>query len=301
MAYEVIHIMSDKNRFRHHEYEGIFSSYEEAEIVIYGVPFDGTCSNKPGTRFGPAAIRSEIDGLETYSPYLNKDLLDTPYCEIGDIDLPLGNTEKVVETIYQHASTCLQDNKRLITLGGEHLVTYPVVKAYAEYYDHLHVVHLDAHADLRDDYLGEKLSHATVMRRVFEQLDSGILMQFGIRSGTREEFKFAEKYTTMQPFTLEGMEKVKTVVGDDPVYLSIDLDVLDPSIFPGTGTPEPGGIPFNGLIMGLTQLLGVNIVGADIMELSPHYDPSGVSNVVGAKILREVALMMSNYKEKNHE
>lgn len=293
--------MSDKKIPRHNLYEGIFHPYESAEIVIYGVPFDGTCSNKPGTRFGPNAIRSELDGLETYSPYLNKDLLDRAYCEIGDLDLPIGNTELTVDTIYNHAKLRLSEGKRLITLGGEHLITYPVVKAYAEVYDNLHVVHLDAHADLRDDYLGQKLSHATVMRRVYETLDSGLLIQFGIRSGTREEFEFASQYTKMQRFSLMGMEKVKDLVGDDPVYLSIDLDVLDPSIFPGTGTPEPGGVTFNALTFALSQLLGINIVGADIMELSPQYDYSGVSNVVGAKILREVALIMSHNKENKNE
>lgn len=283
------------------QFEGINDSYENASIVIYGVPFDGTCSNRPGTRFGPKAIRNEMDGLETYSPYQEKDLTDYSFSDIGDLELPLGNTSKTIECIYENTKSLLLDDKKIIALGGEHLITYPIVKAFCEKYNNLYVIHLDAHADLRDEYLGEKNSHATVMRRICEILNTGLIYQFGIRSGTREEFEFAKEHTRLQPFTLEGLEKIKFMIGDDPVYLSIDLDVLDPSIFSGTGTPEPGGIDFISLLKGIVGLSEINIVGADIVELSPHYDASGVSNIVAAKILRELALIMSKNKENHDE
>lgn len=276
-----------------YEYEGINSTYNEADIVICGVPFDGTCSNRPGTRFGPDAVRTEIDGLETYSPYQEKDMIDYNYIDIGNMEIPIGSTSRTIDYIYENIKSMLTDNKKIITLGGEHLISYPIVKAFAEKYSNMQVVHLDAHADLRIEYLGEKLSHATVMRRIYEVLDSGNIFQYGIRSGTREEFEFAKEHTKIQLFNLNDIEKVKSIVGEDPVYLSIDLDVLDPSIFPGTGTPEPGGINYNELINGIVSLGDINIVGADIVELSPHYDLSGVSNVVAAKVLREVALIMS--------
>lgn len=278
---------------RRHIYEGIQSEYEESEFIIWGIPFDGTCSNRPGTRFGPRGIRSELDGLETYSPYLEEALETYKFCDIGDIDLPYGNTDIVMNRIYHATSDLLDDNKKLITIGGEHLISYPVIKAYLEKYNKLNVIHIDAHADLRDMYLGEKFSHATVMRLVYDMLLKGSIYQFGLRSGTREEFEFARSHTNLVFNTIDGIEKLIKVIGDEPVYLTIDLDVLDPSIFPGTGTPEPGGISFNELIEGLMKMIGLNIVGADIVELSPQFDNSGVSNIVGAKVLREVALLMA--------
>lgn len=276
-----------------HIYEGIYSTYDEANIVICGVPFDGTCSNRPGTRFGPIELRKEIDGLETYSPYQNKDLEDYLICDIGDIEFSLGNTEKTMDSIYSHISEVLEDHKKVLSIGGEHLVSFPIIKAFIEKYPKLHIIHLDAHTDLRDDYLGEKLSHATVLKRVYDIMGTGSIYQFGIRSGTREEFEFGRSHTNLHFNTLEDMEKLKDMIGDNPVYLTLDLDVLDPSIMPGTGTPSPGGASFNQLLEGLLTLSGLNIVGADIVELSPHYDASGVSNVVAAKLLREIALLMA--------
>lgn len=278
---------------RQHKHEGMFAAYEDADIVIWGIPFDGTCSNRPGTRFGPRGIRSELIGLETYSPYLDDSLEAYNYCDIGDIDLPFGNTNLVIDHVYQASKSLLEDNKRLLTMGGEHLISYPVIKAYIEKYSNLNVIHLDAHTDLRYDYMGEKLSHATVMQLVYQMLGQGNLYQYGIRSGTKEEFDFAKAHTVLSFNSLEGMESLVTKLGDEPVYLSIDLDVLDPSIFPGTGTPEPGGVSFNQLLDGIIKMVGLNVVGADIVELSPQYDPSGVSNIVGAKVLREVALLMA--------
>lgn len=275
-----------------HTYEGISSTFEDASIVICGIPFDGTCSNRPGTRFGPMELRKEIDGLETYSPYQNKDLEDLSICDIGDIELPLGNTKKTIDDIYSFIEELLHDDKKVLSIGGEHLVSFPIVKAYINKYPELNIVHLDAHTDLREDYLGEQLSHATVIKRIYDELINGEIFQFGIRSGTREEFDFGRSHTNLKFNTLKGMEQLKEKIGHKPVYITLDLDVLDPSIMPGTGTPSPGGVGFNQLLEGLISLSGLNIVGADIVELSPHYDASGVSNVVAAKLLREIVLLM---------
>jgi len=273
-------------------HEGVFSEYAESDLVIFGIPFDGTVSFRPGTRFGPQAVRQELDGLETYSPYLELDLVDYKICDLGDLTLPFGNTIKVMELIENEARSFVADNKKTLAVGGEHLVSYPLIKAHLEKYPDLHVVHLDAHADLRDDYQGEKLSHASVMRRVFDEMGAGEIWQFGIRSGTKEEFGFAAKNTVMQKFDLEGIEKIVGLIGDQPVYFSIDLDVLDPSIFSGTGTPEPGGVSFKELMNTMQQMTSLNIVGGDVVELSPHYDLSGVSTAVACKVLRELALIM---------
>lgn len=273
-------------------HEGIYSTFQDSKIVVLGAPFDGTTSYRPGTRFGPQAIRQELDGLETYSPYQDKDMVDYNFCDLGDIPLSFGNTEKILDTIGFEVADIINSEKRVVMLGGEHLVSYPAIKSHLEKYPDLHIVHFDAHADLRSDYLGETLSHATVMRRVHDNISSGKVWQFGIRSGTKEEFLFAKENTQMCRFDLSMLDDAIEQIGDAPVYVTIDLDVLDPSIFSGTGTPEPGGITFKELVDGITKLDKLNIVGSDIVELSPHYDQSGVSTAVACKVLREMLLVM---------
>ncbi|MBN2557408.1 MAG: agmatinase [Clostridia bacterium] len=275
-----------------HIHEGIFSSYADSRIVVFGIPYDGTASYRPGTRFGPQSIRQELGGIETYSPYQDMNLANHRISDMGDMPLHFGNIAAVLEEMKRETAEFLKDGKKTVVLGGEHLISLPVIDAYIEAYPGLSVVHLDAHADLRDEYLGEKLSHATVMRRVFEKLE-GEMWQFGIRSGAKDEFAFADANTRMTKFDLSGIDAVRDTAGDSPIYLSIDIDVLDPSILPGTGTPEAGGITFKELISGLLTLKGLNIVGADIVELSPHYDQSGVSTSVACKVLREVLLLLA--------
>lgn len=276
-----------------YRHEGIHCDYTESDIVIIGVPYDGTVSFRPGTRFGPGAVRQALDGLETYSPYLDMDMTDYRYCDVGDLPLPFGNTEKVLGTVADSIDEIITDGKKSLVIGGEHLISYPVVRSYLNRYPDLHIIHLDAHADLREDYIGESLSHATVMKRIYGYMGSGSIWQFGIRSGTREEFDFGRRFTNLHPFDLDGIAEVMEKIGESPVYLTVDLDVLDPSVFSGTGTPEPGGITFKELLDGLMPLKGANIVGADIMELSPHYDTSDVSTAVACKVLRELLLLMS--------
>ncbi|MDD2597839.1 MAG: agmatinase [Kiritimatiellae bacterium] len=274
-------------------HEGIRTAYAESEVVVFGIPFDGTTSFRPGARFGPQAVRQELDGLETYSPYLDRDLLDCKVCDLGDIPLPFGNTARALELIREEARSLVKDGKKTLAIGGEHLISLPVITAWLEKHPDLQIVHFDAHADLRDDYLGEKLSHASVMRRVFDRMRAGRIWQFGIRSGTRQEFEFAAENTVMQRFDLAGVEELPYVLGTGPVYLSIDLDVLDPSVFCGTGTPEPGGVTFKELMAAMSVLAQLNVVGGDVVELAPHYDHSGVSTAVACKVVRELALIMA--------
>lgn len=265
--------------------------YGEADTVIFGAPFDGTTSYRPGTRFGSKYIRAESYGIETYSPYQEKDLEDLAVFDGGDLDLPFGNTEKVLQMIEEYADSVLADEKMPIMIGGEHLVTLGAVKAALKKYPELCIVHFDAHADLRDEYLGEKLSHACVLRRCHDLTGDGRIFQFGIRSGERAEFLFAKEHTQMNRFDFSGLENVCRALKDKPVYFTIDLDVLDSSVFPGTGTPEAGGVDFNQLVKAVITVGGLtDVVAADINELSPPYDPSGVSTAVACKILRELLL-----------
>ena len=278
--------------FLSRDWMGACENFDEADWVIVGLPFDGTTSNRPGARFGPEAIRPASWGLETYSPLQHADLSTVSYYDAGELEFPLGNRDAILEMIYQNTRDVLAANKRWLGLGGEHLVTYPVIRAYVEKYPDLAVLHFDAHADLRDDYLGEKLSHATVLRRVSDLIGPERLVQIGIRSGPQEEFAWMRQNGTLlekQDDIARGLSRL----AGRPVFLTIDLDVLDPSIMSGTGTPEPGGMSFSTFVSWLTQFSGLNYVGADVVELAPHYDPTGVSTAVAAKVVREVLLLAS--------
>lgn len=271
------------------------SDFDSAKGVIFGAPFDGTTSYRPGARFAGKQIRSESYGIETYSPYQDKDLEDISVYDGGELDLPFGNTERVLQMIEDYTSRILEAHKTPIMIGGEHLVTLGAVRAVAKKYPDLHIIHFDAHADLRQDYLGEQLSHACVLRRCHDILGDGRpplrrIFQFGIRSGDREEFAFAGSHTYMNKFNLDTLEEICGKLQGKPVYFTIDLDVLDSSVFPGTGTPEAGGIGFNELIRGIITVGQLNVVAADINELSPPYDPSGVSTAAACKTLRELLL-----------
>ncbi len=273
---------------------GCDCEYEVAKTVIFGAPFDSTTSYRPGTRFGSKAIRSESFGIETYSPYQDKDLLDYNIFDAGDPELCIGNVDTALAQIEELTAEILADGKRPFMLGGEHSVTLGSVTSVYNKYKDLYIIQFDAHADLRDDYLGVKKSHACVMRRCWEMVGDGHIYQFGIRSGEREEFKFAAEHTKMNKFNLDGIEKAVEELQGKNVYLTIDMDVMDPSIFPGTGTPEAGGVQFMDLLEAVLKLKGLNIVGADINELSPQYDPSGVSTAVACKLLREILLMLED-------
>ncbi|MFE6169429.1 agmatinase [Viridibacillus arvi] len=272
---------------------GCENSYSEAETVLFGVPFDGTTSFRPGTRFAMQAIRNDSFGLESYSPYLDKDLEDTAIFDGGDLELPFGNTSKVLDQIFDYCQEVLKDGKKFLMVGGEHLVSLPTIKAAYEKYPDLHLIHIDAHTDLREDYLGEKLSHASVIRRCHEFLGDGRIFQFGIRSGLKEEFEWAKEHTYMERFSLDTLKEKIAELQNVPVYITIDLDVLDPGIFPGTGTPEPGGITYRELLEAINQFQTLKqIVAADVVELSPPYDPSGASTAMACKTIRELLLTL---------
>ena len=272
---------------------GCDNEYGESGIVVFGAPFDSTTSFRPGTRFASRTMRVESYGLETYSPYQDKDLEELAIFDGGDLELCFGDTEKVLAAIESYTTRVLRDNKRPVMIGGEHLVTLGAVRAVARKYPDLHVVHFDAHADLRDDYLGITLSHATVLHRVWDIIGDGRIYQFGIRSGERSEFQWGNDHVTTQKFNFKGLAEVIEKLQGQPVYFTLDLDVLDPSVFPGTGTPEPGGVSFMELLEAIQQVSQLNLVGCDINELSPVYDQSGASTAVACKVLRELLLAMA--------
>lgn len=277
---------------------GCDSSFEEADIVIYGAPFDSTTSFRPGARFGPSAMRHESFGLETYSPYQDLDLTDYNVFDSGDMELCFGSAEDSLKDIEDRTNEILSAKKLPLLIGGEHLVTLGAVRAVYKEHPDLQIIHFDAHADLRDDYLGAKLSHACVIRRCHELVGDGHIHQFCIRSGERDEFKFADEHTNMHKFNFDGLkETVENLkIQNCPVYFTVDLDCLDSGVFPGTGTPEAGGVSFVQLIEAIRQVAELNIVGADVNELAPMLDASGTSTATACKVLRELLLALVSKK-----
>ena len=273
---------------------GCDAEYEDAKIVLYGAPFDSTTSNRPGARFGPRAIRGESYGLESYSPYQDRDLSEIAVFDSGDLELCFGDASLALMAIEERAAAILEDKKLPLMLGGEHLVTLGAVRAAAQKHPDLHIIHFDAHADLREDYMGVSLSHACVIRRCHNILGDGRIFQFGIRSGDRSEFHWAkEGHTELRKFNFDGLGATLCSLKGRPVYLTIDLDVLDPSCFPGTGTPEAGGVSFLELLDAVTDVCqNASIVGADINELAPSLDASGASTALACKLVRELLLAL---------
>ncbi len=283
------------------QFIGCDKSYREADTVLFGAPYDSTTSFRPGTRFGPSAMRMESFGIETYSPMQDKDLVDdTKVFDSGDLELPFGAPEPALKMIEERSAQILEDGKRPFLLGGEHLVTLGAFRAVQKKYPNVVIIHFDAHADLREDYLGNPLSHACILRRCHDLVGDGRIFQFGIRSGTREEFAFMKSgHVTTEPFTSATLAKVvKSIPKKTPLYLTIDMDVLDPSEFPGTGTQEAGGFRYPQLVEDVRLICSrLNVVALDNVELNPGLDSTGRSTALACKFLRECLLSLTNKGE----
>ena len=270
-------------------------NYDEAKIVVFGAPFDSTTSYRPGTRFASRTMRAESYGLEYYSPGQDEDLIDVPFFDACDLNLTFGNSELALKHIENYVVEVLADEKFPLMIGGEHLLTLAPVHVAQKKYEDIALIHFDAHADLRDEYLGVKLSHASVVRRIYDIIGDESIFQFGIRSGERAEFEFAKQHTHLQKFDFSGLDEVLKKIQGRHVYFTLDLDVLDPSVFPGTGTPEAGGVSFVELMNAAFKVFdNCNVIGFDMMELSPPYDPSGISTATALKLLREFLIRINS-------
>lgn len=266
------------------------ASFEKSRGGILGCPYDGSASFRPGARFGPSAIRRASWGIETFSPYFQRDLSQCSIHDMGDLELPLGEKKASLDLIRMALRKILSGKKFPILLGGDHLITLPIIEEIFPIYPRLHLLQIDAHADLREDYLGESLSHSTVMKRVIERLGEGRLFQIGIRSGVEEEFRFARKMKSIVSLDSGALSSLIKRLRNQPVYITLDLDVIDPSLLPGVGTPEPGGLCFQEFISLLRTLQPLHVVGFDIVELTPDYDLTQISSITASVILREMIL-----------
>jgi len=259
-------------------------------VGLFGVPYDGTTSFRPGTRFGPAAVREVSNGLETYCPELDRDLLDLAFADLGAVDIPYGAPDPVVAAVRDATTTVLELGLRPLMLGGEHSISSGAVAAVAAQHPDLVLVQLDAHADLREEWLGARHSHACAMRRCLEVLPSGELRQIAIRSGTRAEFSELRSSGRLVP--IAAMAEALRPLRGRPLYLTVDLDWFDPAVMPGTGTPEPGGFHWGDFAVLVAELRQHRLVAADVVELAPQLDPSGVSAVLAAKVTRSLLLLL---------
>lgn len=276
-----------KGPFLDRNWMGQNEDYASSDIVMLGMPFDGTVSYRSGSRFAPEQIRLASWGLEEYSPRFDKHLEDVNFHDAGDLEFPLGNTYKSLDLIEENVEQIYKDGKRVFGIGGEHLVTLPEIKAVAKFHKDLAIVHFDAHTDLREEYLGEEMSHSAVIRHVSKIVGPENLKQIGIRSGMKEEWEFMKKHNTL----IHKYSELDELKGKK-IFVTVDLDCLDPSVMPGTGTPESGGMQFNELMGWFEYLKNFDIVGADVVELAPDYDASGVSTAVATKVIRELLMVM---------
>jgi agmatinase len=266
------------------------ASFKESKMVILGCPYDGSASFRPGARFGPSAIRKASWGIETYSPYFERDLSQLSVHDLGDLELPQGEKKASLALIRKALRRILSEKKFPIIIGGDHLITLPIVEEILRVYPHFYLIQIDAHTDLRENYLGEPLSHSTVMRRVVDRLGEKRLFQIGIRSGTEDEFKLAKKMRSIISPNREALRSMVKRLRNQPVYITLDLDVIDPSLLPGVGTPEPGGFTFERFLSLLKELQSLHVIGFDMVELTPDYDPTQISSVTASVILREMML-----------
>ncbi len=286
-------------------------------IYLIGFEFDGTACFRKGTRLGPNALRAVSDGIESYSPYLNDDLADFRFYDLGNLnitDYPITTEanpteQKLIEAQWQNATNDFEtlfqdidlgtDQVKVMTLGGEHSISFAPISKYLSDFEDLVVIHLDAHADLRDGYLGHHYSHASIIRRVLDRFSSQHeLIQYGIRSGTKAEYEWMKNHDTLVASRQQFLQKIESIAAERPIYLTLDLDYFDPSFFPGTGTPEPGGEDFHSFVSLCKVLMNKNLVGCDVVELSPELDSSGNSSVFAAKVVRELLMCL---KGKIHE
>lgn len=276
-----------KGPFLDKNFIGSKDDYLSSEIVMLGMPYDCTCSNRTGTRFAPQQIRVESVGIETYSPYFDFDISDINFYDAGDLEFPFGNAKKMLDIVYDNVNSIYEDNKKLLGVGGEHLVTLGSIKALSKYYNNLAVIQFDAHTDLREQYLGEELTHSGVMYQVAKIIGYENIAQIGIRSGEKDEFEIMKKYDTCKNNYSE-LDKFK----NKNIFITIDLDVLDPSLMSGVGTPEAGGFNYNELIDWLKYLKNFNIIGLDIVELAPDIDITKVSTATACKLIRECLCLL---------
>ncbi|XP_060070653.1 agmatinase, mitochondrial-like isoform X2 [Ylistrum balloti] len=274
-----------------------------------GVPLDIGTSNRAGTRHGPRQIRAESSLLRKLNIATGASPFDSfQVADVGDVNLNLYNLPKACEDIRNHFSGIVQTGCIPLALGGDHTMTYPILQAIRDKHGPVGLVHVDAHADTNDTMLGEKIAHGTPFRRAMEEgcLDGHRVIQIGLRGsnynitdydwGREQGFRVVLGHECWHKSLTPLMSEVREMMGDRPVYITFDIDALDPAYAPGTGTPEIAGLtPAQGLEI-IRGCRGMNIVGGDLVEVSPPYDPFGTTALTGANLLFEMLCVLPECK-----
>jgi agmatinase len=268
-------------------------SLSEARIVVYGVPFEGRVNLRKGADAGPRDLRLASDSIETYSPVLDRDLEDLALADIGDCELPDGAPPREqLDAAREQIAAWWRPGLLPFMLGGDHTATVPVIEAIAPAIPNLKILQLDAHPDLREEFLGERYNYASAMARVMDTVPPERVYQVGMRTGAREE------YTRRRPSFLpllaghpvDVVRRLLPELRGHPLYVTIDVDVLDPSEAPGTGSPEPGGLRVPELVEIVRMLDGCDVVGGDLVEVAHAWDPSGRTGIAASWVIREALL-----------
>lgn len=279
----------------------VATSAQDLDVAIVGVPLDIGTSNRVGTRYGPRQIRTESVLVRPYAMATGAAPFDSfQVADVGDVALNAYNLTKSIELIQAYYADLLHHPVIPISLGGDHTITLPILRAVAAKHGPVALVHVDAHADTNDRMFGEQITHGTIFRRAIEEglVQPTKMTQIGLRATgySAEDFDWARQqgvevvqaeacwYTSLAPL----METVKSRVGDAPVYLSFDIDGLDPSVAPGTGTPEPAGLTASQGLEIIRGCFGMNLVGADLVEVSPPYDTTGNTALLAANLVFEM-------------
>ncbi len=269
-----------------------------ADLVVTGVPFDQAVTHRPGTRFGPRAIR-EASCLQPYDPPYGWDRFD-PLSEFsivdyGDVAFDYANVPGVPALIEAHIAGILSAGPGVVTLGGDHFVTLPILRAYAAKYGPMSVIQFDAHSDLWPDDDPDRIDHGTFM---YKAVKAGIIdvtrsVQVGIRTECNDYLgmSYIDARSCHEYGTSYLVERIKGIVGDHPTYVTFDIDALDPAFAPGTGTPVWGGLASWQAAAMLRDLAGINMVGGDVMEVSPPYDTTGATAIAGAHVAMELCCL----------
>jgi len=272
---------------------GCSADYENAITVLFGAPFESRTIHREGASKAPSAIRSVSTNIETFSPYLRADMRDVDIFDAGDLDISGKEVITAIDAVESFCGKIHDDGKIPVMIGGEHILACGAARAAATRWPELAVLHFDAHADLKRDFHGEPFSDLTLMRRIWDILGDDRIYQFGVRSGSREEFAWAMEHTRIETGSANSIDSCAEAVLSRPIYITVDLDVIDPAEFPATSIPEAGGMSFRALCDALLSLRGLDVVGFDICELYPPYDTTGVSASLAAKLLREMLIAFS--------
>jgi agmatinase len=268
------------------------ASLPDARVILFGIPFEGLVNLRRGADRGPRDLRIASDSIETYSPELDRDLEDLAIADLGDCELGSGSPREQLDRARQQVADFWRPGRLPVMLGGDHTATLPVIEVLAPAIPELRILQLDAHPDLREEFLGERFNYASALARVMDVVAPDRVYQVGMRTGAREEYekKAPHLYPAHVVHPVEAVRTLLPELGRHPLYVTIDIDVLDPSEAPGTGAPEPCGLRTADLIEIIRLLAPCRIVGMDLMEVAPGFDPSGRTAITASWILREAIL-----------